>query len=70
MEAYCLGSTKVYTLAPTFRPENSNTSRRLAEFWMIEPLIALPTSRTNAALAEALLKYTFAALEHSGIDTR
>ena len=46
VEAYCLALTKVYTFGPTFRAENSNTSRHLAEFWMIEPEIALPTSRT------------------------
>ena len=46
IEAYCLGLTQVYTFGPTFRAENSNTSRQLAEFWMIEPEIALSTSRT------------------------
>ena len=40
VEAYCLALTKVYTFRPTFRAENSNTSRHLAEFWMIEPEIA------------------------------
>jgi asparaginyl-tRNA synthetase len=40
IEAYCLALTKVYTFGPTFRGENSNTSRHLAEFWMIEPEIA------------------------------
>jgi hypothetical protein len=44
------------------RAENSNTSRHLAEFWMIEPEIAFVDLSDNAALAEALLKYTFAAL--------
>jgi hypothetical protein len=60
--AYCLALTKVYTFGPTFRAENSNTSRHLAEFWMIEPEIAFADLADNAALAEALLKYTFAAL--------
>src|SRR5438874_11853167 len=62
VEAYCLALTKVYTFGPTFRAENSNTSRHLAEFWMVEPEIAFADLSDNAALAEALLKYTFAAL--------
>jgi hypothetical protein len=49
--------TKVYTFGPTFRAENSNTSRHLAEFWMIEPEIAFADLSDNAALAEALLKH-------------
>src|SRR4030095_3473169 len=57
VEAYCLALTKVYTFGPTFRAENSNTSRHLAEFWMIEPEIAFADLADNAALAEALLKY-------------
>ncbi len=40
VEAYCVALTKVYTFGPTFRAENSNTSRHLAEFWMIEPEVA------------------------------
>jgi asparaginyl-tRNA synthetase len=62
VEAYCLALTKVYTFGPTFRAENSNTSRHLAEFWMIEPEIAFADLSDNAALAEALLKYAFTAL--------
>jgi asparaginyl-tRNA synthetase len=62
VEAYCLALTKVYTFGPTFRAENSNTSRHLAEFWVIEPEIAFADLSDNAALAEGLLKYTFAAL--------
>ncbi len=62
VEAYCLALTKVYTFGPTFRAENSNTSRHLAEFWMIEPEIAFADLADNAALAEGLLKYVFAAL--------
>src|SRR5580700_9432116 len=62
VEAYCLALSKVYTFGPTFRAENSNTSRHLAEFWMIEPEIAFADLADNATLAEALLKYTFAAL--------
>jgi asparaginyl-tRNA synthetase len=60
IEAYCLALTKVYTFGPTFRAENSNTSRHLAEFWMIEPEIAFADLSDNASLAEALLKSTFA----------
>src|SRR5687768_16970079 len=62
VEAYCLALSKVYTFGPTFRAENSNTSRHLAEFWMIEPEIAFANLADNADLAEALLKNVFAAL--------
>ena len=62
VEAYCLALTKVYTFGPTFRAENSNTSRHLAEFWMIEPEIAFADLSDDATLAERLLKYTFEAL--------
>jgi asparaginyl-tRNA synthetase len=62
VEAYCLALTKVYTFGPTFRAENSNTSRHLAEFWMIEPEIAFADLADNARLAEGLLKYTFETL--------
>src|ERR1700704_2789192 len=48
IEAYCLALTKVYTFGPTFRAENSNTSRHLAEFWMIEPEIAFADLSDNA----------------------
>jgi asparaginyl-tRNA synthetase len=59
VEAYCLALSKVYTFGPTFRAENSNTSRHLAEFWMIEPEIAFATLADNADLAEALVKHIF-----------
>jgi asparaginyl-tRNA synthetase len=62
VEAYCLALSKVYTFGPTFRAENSNTSRHLAEFWMIEPEIAFADLQDDADLAEALLKYVFHAL--------
>jgi asparaginyl-tRNA synthetase len=62
VEAYCLALSKVYTFGPTFRAENSNTSRHLAEFWMIEPEIAFADLSDDATLAEQLLKFTFAAL--------
>jgi asparaginyl-tRNA synthetase len=56
VEAYCLALSKVYTFGPTFRAENSNTSRHLAEFWMVEPEIAFANLQDNADLAEDLLK--------------
>jgi asparaginyl-tRNA synthetase len=59
VEAYCMALSKVYTFGPTFRAENSNTSRHLAEFWMIEPEIAFADLADNATLAEALLKHVF-----------
>lgn len=59
VETYCMAMSKVYTFGPTFRAENSNTSRHLAEFWMIEPEIAFADLSDNAALAEALLKSVF-----------
>jgi len=62
VEAYCLALTKVYTFGPTFRAENSNTSRHLAEFWMIEPEIAFADLSDDATLAERLLKSVFEAL--------
>ena len=62
VESYCLALSKVYTFGPTFRAENSNTSRHLAEFWMIEPEIAFADLADNAALAEALLKHIFKAV--------
>ncbi|HJU38926.1 MAG TPA: asparagine--tRNA ligase, partial [Tahibacter sp.] len=69
VEAYCLALSKVYTFGPTFRAENSNTSRHLAEFWMIEPEIAFADLAADADLAEALLKYVFrAVLDERGDD--
>ena len=56
VESYCLSMSKVYTFGPTFRAENSNTSRHLAEFWMVEPEVAFADLSDNAALAERLLK--------------
>jgi asparaginyl-tRNA synthetase len=57
VEAYCLALTNVYTFGPTFRAENSNTTRHLAEFWMIEPEIAFASLKEDADLAEDFLKY-------------
>jgi asparaginyl-tRNA synthetase len=62
VEAYCLAMTNVYTFGPTFRAENSNTSRHLAEFWMIEPEIAFADLNADADLAEDFLKFIFRAL--------
>jgi asparaginyl-tRNA synthetase len=55
LAAMALG--KVYTFGPTFRAENSNTARHLAEFWMIEPEVAFNELKENADLAEEMLKY-------------
>jgi asparaginyl-tRNA synthetase len=60
-EAYACGLGNVYTFGPTFRAENSNTSRHLAEFWMIEPEIAFADLAADAALAEDYLKAMFVA---------
>ncbi|MEZ5465140.1 MAG: asparagine--tRNA ligase [Lysobacteraceae bacterium] len=69
VEAFCLALSKVYTFGPTFRAENSNTSRHLAEFWMIEPEIAFADLNDDANLAEAFLKYLFqAVLDERGDD--
>ncbi len=57
VESYCLALSKVYTFGPTFRAENSNTTRHLAEFWMVEPEIAFADLAADADLAEAFLKY-------------
>jgi asparaginyl-tRNA synthetase len=62
VESYCLAMTKVYTFGPTFRAENSNTSRHLSEFWMVEPEIAFADLSDDADLAEDLLKYAFRAV--------
>jgi asparaginyl-tRNA synthetase len=62
VEAYCLAMSKVYTFGPTFRAENSNTSRHLAEFWMIEPEIAFADLAADADLAERFLKSIFTTL--------
>jgi asparaginyl-tRNA synthetase len=62
VESYCLAMSKVYTFGPTFRAENSHTSRHLAEFWMVEPEIAFANLNDNADLAEDLLKHIFKAL--------
>ncbi len=62
VEAYCLAMSKVYTFGPTFRAENSNTARHLAEFWMCEPEIAFADLSDNADCAERFLKAVFQAV--------
>lgn len=56
VETYCCALSRVYTFGPTFRAENSNTSRHLAEFWMIEPEIAFANLADDATLAEEFIK--------------
>ncbi|MFT6329282.1 MAG: asparaginyl-tRNA synthetase [Bermanella sp.] len=68
VETYCTAMSKVYTFGPTFRAENSNTSRHLAEFWMIEPEVAFADLSTVAQLAEDLLKYVFKAVLEERLD--
>lgn len=68
-ETYAMGLGKVYTFGPTFRAENSNTSRHLAEFWMIEPEIAFCDLDGNMDLAEDFIKYVVSyALENCKDD--
>ncbi|MSR14426.1 MAG: asparagine--tRNA ligase [Gammaproteobacteria bacterium] len=57
VETYCLALSKVYTFGPTFRSENSNTSRHAAEFWMIEPEIAFANLHDDMQLAEDFVRY-------------
>jgi asparaginyl-tRNA synthetase len=56
-ELGALALGEVYTFGPTFRAENSNTTRHLAEFWMIEPEVAFADLNDNMDLAEAMLQY-------------
>jgi asparaginyl-tRNA synthetase len=68
-EAYAMGLGKVYTFGPTFRAENSNTSRHLAEFWMIEPEMAFYDLDANMDLAEDFIQNVLRyVLEHCGED--
>ncbi len=62
VETYCMAMSRVYTFGPTFRAENSNTRRHLAEFWMIEPEIAFADLNDDANLAEDFLKSIYTAL--------
>jgi asparaginyl-tRNA synthetase len=71
VETYCCALSKVYTFGPTFRAENSNTSRHLAEFWMVEPEIAFADLNDDATLAESFLKYILSALlQERGADLK
>ncbi|EAQ30773.1 asparaginyl-tRNA synthetase [Idiomarina baltica OS145] len=62
VESYACSLSKVYTFGPTFRAENSNTSRHLSEFWMVEPEVAFADLDDVAHLAEDMLKYVFKAV--------
>lgn len=68
VETYCCALSKVYTFGPTFRAENSNTSRHLAEFWMIEPEVAFADLNDIAQLSEDMLKYVFKAVLEERAD--
>lgn len=67
-ETYACALSDVYTFGPTFRAENSNTSRHLAEFWMIEPEMAFATLEDDMANAEAYVKYVIAAAKDRCAD--
>lgn len=68
-ETYAMGLGQVYTFGPTFRAENSNTSRHLAEFWMIEPEVAFNDLAANMDLAEDFMKYVIDyAMKHCADD--
>ncbi|MBT8494893.1 MAG: asparagine--tRNA ligase [Deltaproteobacteria bacterium] len=60
VESYCLAMSRVYTFGPTFRAENSNTRRHLAEFWMVEPELAFADLNDDVDLAEKFLKAIYA----------
>lgn len=62
VETYACALSKVYTFGPTFRAENSHTTRHLAEFWMIEPEVAFAELKDVAQLAEDMLKFVFNAV--------
>ena len=67
-EAYAMSMGKVYTFGPTFRAENSNTSRHLSEFWMIEPEVAFMDINGNMKLAENFLKYILSYIVNNNIE--
>ncbi|MER2493990.1 asparagine--tRNA ligase [Catenovulum sediminis] len=68
VETYACALSKVYTFGPTFRAENSNTSRHLAEFWMVEPELAFADLADVASCAENMLKYVFKAVLAERMD--
>ena len=68
-EVYALALSEIYTFGPTFRAENSNTSRHLSEFWMVEPEMAFYDLEDDMDLAEGFLHYVFKdVLEHCSED--
>lgn len=67
-ELLALALGKIYTFGPTFRAENSNTSRHLAEFWMVEPEIAFARLEENMETAEAMMRYVLAELLNRSSD--
>lgn len=70
-ETYAMALGQVYTFGPTFRAENSNTSRHLAEFWMIEPEVAFNDLADNMDLAEDFIKYVIKyAVDHCADDLK
>ncbi len=68
VETYCMALSRVYTFSPTFRAENSNTSRHLAEFWMVEPEIAFADLADDAQLAEDFLRFIYQAVLEERAD--
>jgi asparaginyl-tRNA synthetase len=71
VESFCCSLGNVYTFGPTFRAENSNTPRHLAEFWMVEPEMAFYDLNDNMTLAEAFLKHIIKdTLEHCAEDMK
>lgn len=70
-ETYAMAFKNIYTFGPTFRAENSNTTRHAAEFWMIEPEIAFADLKDDMVLAESMLKYVIQyVLEHAPEEMR
>ena len=70
-ETYAMAFKNIYTFGPTFRAENSNTTRHAAEFWMIEPEIAFADLQDDMMLAESMLKYIISyVLEHAPEEMR